>query len=562
MSGTAIGWIIGLIIVAIIVIAIAIWFLQMFFKRASKEIAFVRTGFGGQNVVMTGGAFVFPVLHEVIPVNMNTLRLSLTREKEGALITSDRMRVDVEVAFYVRVRQAEEAVAVAAQTLGRRTLDPGKLAEQIEGKFVDALRLVAASMTLEDLHEKRGQFVKSVRDAVAENLNANGLELESVSLTDLDQTNMEYFNPSNAFDAEGLTRLTDEIEQRKKIRNDIEQDSLIQIRNKNLEAEQINLDIERETEYARLSQEKDLEIRRAKQKAELAQERADREKEAQIAGVISQQEIDRARIAADKLVEEDRIAREQEIEEQEIARRKALEIAEQEKSIAIAVQSEAESAAKAKADGARAKAIEAEEALFTVRETEISERKKQVALIQTAMEVEREALRKTVAAQTEKDAATDRAEALQIEAQAFSASEQTKSEAFKVRHAVEAEGIRLKAEANNLPTSQARDQALRLKLLDKLDGIIRESVKPMEKIEGIKILNVDGLGGGSGGTGAGTDGGGSLTDNLVSSALRYRAQAPIVDQLLSEIGIDGGDPAKLETLLRQISDKSDKDEGR
>ena len=68
----------------------------------------------------------------------------------------------------------------------------------------------------------------------------------------------------------------------------------------------------------------------------------------------------------------------------------------------------------------------------------------------------------------------------------------------------------------------------------------------MERIEGIKILHVDGLGGGGGGGGNGDGGhGGSFSDGLVNSALRFRAQAPLVDQLLREIGIEGGDIQRL-----------------
>ena len=89
-------------------------------------------------------------------------------------------------------------------------------------------------------------------------------------------------------------------------------------------------------------------------------------------------------------------------------------------------------------------------------------------------------------------------------------------------------------------------QALRLKLVEKAEGIIRESVRPMERIEGIKILHVDGLGGGSSnGSGDGGGGGGNFADGVVNSALRFRAQAPLVDQLLREIGIEGGDIQRL-----------------
>ena len=95
-------------------------------------------------------------------------------------------------------------------------------------------------------------------------------------------------------------------------------------------------------------------------------------------------------------------------------------------------------------------------------------------------------------------------------------------------------------------TPEARMSALRMRLVEKAEGIIRESVRPMERIEGIKILHVDGLGGSGGGGGHG-DGsnGGNFADGVVNSALRFRAQAPLVDQLLREIGIEGGDIQRL-----------------
>jgi uncharacterized membrane protein YqiK len=100
---------------------------------------------------------------------------------------------------------------------------------------------------------------------------------------------------------------------------------------------------------------------------------------------------------------------------------------------------------------------------------------------------------------------------------------------------------------------------MRLKLLEKLEGIIRESVRPMEKIDGIKILQVDGLanGGSSGGRG-GVEGSGSFSDNLVNSALRYRAQAPLVDSLLREIGLSGGDIGSLTNALAPVGDDEPK----
>ncbi len=547
---TIYGWIILTIVVAIVIIAVGIWFIRSFYRRSSKEVAFVRTGLGGQRVVIDGAAFVFPIFHDVTDVHLNTLRLSVISDKEKALISKDRMRVDVAVDFYIRVRKDPESVTIAAQTLGRKTGKPDELREMMQGKFFDALRATAAGMTLEVLHEQRSQFVQSVGGAVAESLTKNGFELESASLIDLDQTDMEYFNPSNAFDAEGLTRLTDEIEQRKKTRNDIEQDTLIQIRSKNLETEKLSLDIERESEYARLAQEKELEFRRAQQQAELARERAERKRESQVADIVANEEIEKARIASERQLKQDRIEQERDIEAMEIERRKLIELAEHQRTIAVAESSEAETAARAKADEVRASAITAEESIFTAREKAQAERKKQVELILTALDVEKDQLRQQTRVATEKAVAAERADIARIEADSFKVSEETRSKAYQIRNQVESEGVRLMAEANNIPSPEARVSALRLRLLEKLDAIIRESVKPMEKIEGIKVVHLDGLTVPAGGGASDSEGG--LTDRLVSSALRYRAQAPILDHLLGEIGIDAGDPSKLAKLLSEL----------
>lgn len=552
MSASDFGiFLLGLVAVAIVV-AIVVWLLHWLYLRSSKERSFVRTGLGGQKVVLGGGAFVLPIVHDVIPVNMNTLRLEVARGRDKALITKDRMRVDVMAEFYVRVQASAQAVADAAQTLGTRTLEPEKLRELLEGKFVDALRTVAAETTMEDLHEKRGEYVRRVRGSVAEDLLKNGLELEAASLTQLDQTGMEFFNPSNAFDAEGLTRLTEQIERRKKQRNEIEQDTMISIRTKNLEAEKLALDIDREAEHARLMQEREVEIARARQRADLASERAGREQEAERAGIAAREAVERAKLVTERKLQEERIAKERELQALEIQRRKELELAEQQRAIAVAEQSKAESEARAAADQARARAVAEEERVFTAREVEMAERAKRIQLIEAQKEGEREGLRLRLAAEAEKLAAGDRGAALRAQAEAEADAEKIRALAVKIRHEIDAEGTRLMNEAQNVLSPEARLSALRLRLVEKMEGIIRESVKPMERIEGIKILHVDGLGGGGHGGGSygnGEPGGHGLADSVVNSALRFRAQAPLVDQLLREIGVQGGEIGQIAQSL-------------
>src|SRR3546814_1998174 len=85
--------------------------------------------------------------------------------------------------------------------------------------------------------------------------------------------------------------------------------------------------------------------------------------------------------------------------------------------------------------------------------------------------------------------------------------------------------------------------------IDSLEGIVRESVKPMERIEGIKVLHVDGLGGNGGG------GHRSPTDEVIESALRYRAQAPLIDEMMKEIGVEGPNVARMGDTFRSARDR-------
>ncbi|MCH9613416.1 MAG: Inner membrane protein YqiK [Chlamydiia bacterium] len=512
--------------------------LARLYKRATKETSFVRTGFGGQKVVMNGGALVFPVLHDTIPVNMNTLRLAVSRRDGQALITRDRMRVDVVAEFYVRTQPSAESIANAAQTLGERTMHPQTLKDLVEGKFVDALRSVAAEMTMEELHEKRTDFVQKVQQAVTKDLLQNGLELETVSLTALDQTDKSFFNPNNAFDAEGLTHLTEEIERRRKVRNDIEQETNVQITAKIMESEKERLEIGKEEEYARLKQQREIEIRKASQTSEIAKEQALKQREAEEAEIHAKQEVEQTRIEMERSVREKAILKE-----------KILELAEQDRQVAIAEKSKEKSEAEAIADRARALAVAEEEKVKTSRETEIAERQKQIELIRAHREAEREAISVRVAAEAEKQAAKDHADAIREIAQAEADKKRINAEASKIAYQVDAEGQQALNEAANLLSSEQISLSVKMKLIENLDKIIRESVRPMENIEGIKIIQVDGLGAGKNGTHIASGEPTALSDQVVNSALKYRAQAPLLDSLLKEVGINGGDINGLTSAL-------------
>ncbi len=509
-------------IITILVIAaiVAIVLFFVFYKRATKGVAFVRTGFLGEKVVKSGGAIVIPRLHETVEVYMNTLLLEVRNIEDRSVITRDRLRVDVVAGFFVRVAPELNAISLAASTVGSRTRDAEALRDMLEGKFVDAIRSTAAEMTMEELHEQRKAFMGKVREAVADDLSRNGLELEAASLMRLDQTDMGHFNPSNAFDAEGLTRLTEKIESRKKVRNDIELETRIQIREKNLESEKLNLSLDKEEQYARLEQQLEVETRKAEQTAEIARRRATHSQEADQAEILARQKVDIARIISEREIEEERLDRERALKEREIEKDKALRLAEQGREVEISKGSMGASNAKAEAEAARAELVAAEEKVITAQEREAAERRKAVELIEAAREAQRKAVELKIMAEAEKLAALDKTEAIKVEA-----------EGQKIRYAVEAEGTTAINKARNLLTPEQIQADIRRYIIDHMPEILRESVKPMEKIDSIKIVQADGLWGEKGGQGGGTDG-------IFDSALRFKAKAPLIDSMLRDLGLE------------------------
>ena len=547
MTGQIIGQIILWLIIVVIIVFIAYFVMHWLYRRSSKEVAFVRTGFLGEKVVIDGGALVWPIVNEITPVNMNSIDLLVTREQQDSLVTKDRMRVDIVAEFYVRVGRNQNAVSLASSTLGRRTLQPENIRRLLEGKFISALRTGASELTLSELHENRKQYVERVHQLAQEGLDTNGLELETIALINLDQTDIEYFNPSNQFDAEGLTSVIEVVESRRKMRNDIEQDTATKIRQRNLQSEKETLEIEREKEVSRLDQEQSIEFRRAQQQATVVSEQSTRKTESEKSRIESERAINEMEIEKKRTIKEAEITSEEEIEKTQIASNKKLEtartglaieqgklainkeqdieIARIEKVINLSQKSLEESSATITADTERAKAIEATEKVKTAQEMETINRKSSVDLEIT------------------------RTKASEI---------QILAEAEKARATIEAESKRMINEAENVLTDEARHSLFKHKMLEYIEGIISASVKPLEHINDIRIVELGGTNASAKNSGPDSKNTGtpSPTDEVINSALRYRVQAPMVDSLLSDIGIDGSNIAKSGGLLREAADLS------
>ncbi|WP_415922576.1 flotillin family protein [Tateyamaria sp. SN6-1] len=494
------------------------------YKRATRETSLVKTGSGGRKVIMDGGTIVVPFLHEISKVNMKTLRLEVARVNEQSLITKDRMRVDVGVEFYVSVNATEDGISRAAQTLGDRTFHVDQLREMIEGKLVDGLRAVAAQMSMDELHENRASFVQEVQNAISEDLLKNGLELEAVSLTALDQTPFESLDENNAFNAVGMQKLAAVIATSRKQRAEITAEADVSVAQSEMEAEKRKYQIEREQKQAEIKQIEEIQTLQAEQEAQIArnQESSDRAK-------------NEARIEREKAVRAAEIERERTIREAEIAKERELEVADQERQIIVARKSEEESQARASADNARAEAKKASEAIETARAVAEAERVKRIALIEAEKEAERQATAIRLAAQAEKDAASDRAAARLEEAQADANAITVRAEAKKTDLLATAEGQTAIANSENELSAEIVAMKVRLAQLEAMPAIIAEMVKPAEKIDSIKIHQVSGIGGGA--TGDVQSNGGTPVNQALDSVLGMALQMPAMQALGKELGI-------------------------
>jgi uncharacterized membrane protein YqiK len=560
------------------------------------------------------------------------LSLTIKRSGDKSLITKDRMRAELVTEFYTKVPPEQRAVATAAQTLGNRTLDPEHLKEVVAGRFADALGEVAAKMTLDEIQENRGQFVKEVTKIADESIGHTGLALETVSIISLDQAPIEMFNPANTFDSQGLTQLTEQIETRKKKRNDITQDTKISIENKNLETIQKELEIKKNEEFSKYQQEREIAIQKAKERTETVKEKAEKEREAEEAEIRSQEQIEVARISQNQVVEVERKLTETRLVEEIEKRRKEQneleknaaheirqkdletevkilnldkesEYARLEKQRLVDIKRAQERAAIIKEQSERQKDSEEAQIISEqgIKNAKIAQQKnidshrieteREVRLldIEKAKRLSIEEHQKNLevinkSKQVLKSKAEEentRAKAIEAEEKANSAryvekaqgikkvdvisaaskAEQDRHEtmAAKLRYEIDAAGKEALNAAENLRSDASRRSALRLKLAEKIEGIIRESVKPMANIGDIKIVDVNGLPGFSGTSGSGGSGetvaagesgrSGNLADNVVSSALRYRAHQPFLDSLLKEIGMAPGEISNIRNIL-------------
>ena len=565
-----------------IIAVIAAFFLIMFFtykalyKKAPADAALVISG-GKNKSVVFGGKIVNPLTKATQLVSLNTMQLLVQRTGPDALITKDSLRVDIEAQFYVKIEPNAQDVLNAVASLGDKTLEPNNVKALLEGKLVGILRSVAATMELQELHEKRQDFSDQVRESCKDDLEQNGFQLESVAVTNLDQTPLDQLDENNRFDVVAIQTINQEVQERQtrteriKHENRVkqEEDKLradLAIKQQEEATETESLEVEKRLAFAQEMQRKEVATNKVEQErvvkeAELQQQQAleearIRQEEAvqssqiqqkqriETARIDQERQVQEAEIEQGRTVEEARVRQQQAIEEANIARRIVLvernreeKEAQAASEIQVAVKEKEREIAATDRLAATADRTRSEAQVLTVEAIEEAERNSRIALIKAEQEADEERISKERLANAEAYTVIEAAKAEREAAVLRAEAQKTLAEALLVEAKAKAEGEEALIEAKNSADQRILNNEALLKLIQSLPEVTGELMKPAEQIESIRILDLGGNGGGNGASGGNVG-------KIFGSILQAGAALPMLKEVLNFGGIDTQDLAK------------------
>jgi flotillin len=371
-----------------------------FYRKASANMAFVLTGGRRARVIVDGGAIVVPVVHNVVPVSLETMRLNVERRGPHALITKDNLRVDLSAEFYIKVQANEEDILQAARSLGNRSVQLDGVSELVQEKLVSALRTVAATKELVELHSKRDEFAQAVQEILTHDLASNGLTLESVTISSLDQTDTTQLQERNVFDAQGLRKIAQITQQAKVQRNEIEQEATQLVVSKNVSTRKKVLDMERDQAEFEAEQRAKVANVRAAREREVAEFKLHQDEAISRRDIEKMKNIETAEVERTLAVEQAQVAKQvalistmREQETAQILKKQAVEVAERAKEVAVAEKERERATAQAEVLTAEAEREAAKQRVITVQVTSEADREAEKKLIAAKQEVSQSKIR-------------------------------------------------------------------------------------------------------------------------------------------------------------------------
>ncbi len=172
-----------LIVVAAIVIFVTISALISRYKRCPSDkilVVYGRTGGSSAKCIHGGGAFIWPVIQDYAYLDLKPL--SIEANLTNAL-SRQNIRVDVPCRFTIAIStEADNMNTAAERLLGLGSEQIQELAKDI---LFGQLRLVIATMTIEEINSDRDKFLDNISKNVDSELKKIGLKLINVNVTDI-----------------------------------------------------------------------------------------------------------------------------------------------------------------------------------------------------------------------------------------------------------------------------------------------------------------------------------------------------------------------------------------
>jgi flotillin len=317
-----------------------------------------------------------------------------------------------------------------------------------------------------------------------------------------------------------MRRLAEIISVNKKKRAEVEADADISVRQTLLDATKRRLLLGQEEEHAQISQRLEIEKIKASSESETIRAR----EEALVAS-------ESARISREQETRLREIAKQRELRKLEIESQLNSEMRKVDSAIALSAKHVEEAQAQAAAENARSLVVLAQEKVQTDRERAVADRSREMAMkrVVEAGEVAE------ANADTEATVLLRRAKA---EAEATCA----KADAERARMLAESEGSRALIESENSLSAPLMSMKLEKYRLDRMPEIVAQMMKPVEKIDSIRIHQVSGFGtsnaAGGSGDGTGNGAGKAPVAQVMDSILGMALQLPALKSIGEQIGVD------------------------
>jgi flotillin len=172
-----------IIVVAVIVFFVTVASLVSRYKRCPSDkilVVYGRTGGTSAKCIHGGGAFIWPVIQDFAYLDLKPI--SIEANLTNAL-SRQNIRVDVPCRFTIAISTDADSMGNAAERL--LGLAPEQIQELSKDILFGQLRLVIATMTIEEINSDRDKFLDNISKNVDTELKKIGLKLINVNVTDI-----------------------------------------------------------------------------------------------------------------------------------------------------------------------------------------------------------------------------------------------------------------------------------------------------------------------------------------------------------------------------------------